>query len=110
LIILRTYKEKGQVLRCRSQLYSAVGITFFKDILKADPIRTLQLKHSAVWTEEFPRYYTGSTAYLATYLAGWASWLVLATVPVLDRAGNIGLRGNGLTPSKIDDFLSEPSL
>jgi len=36
--------------------------------------------------------------------------LVLATVPVLDPAGNIGLRGNGLTPSKIDDFLSEPSL
>jgi len=35
--------------------------------------------------------------------------LVLATVPVLDPAGFIGLRGNGLTPSKIDDFLSEPS-
>ena len=38
------------------------------------------------------------------------SELVLATVPVLDPAGTIGLRGNGLTPSKIDDFLSEPSL
>jgi len=39
-------------------------------------------------------------------------WLgvVLATVPVLDPAGFIGLCGNGLTPSKIDDFLSEPSL
>jgi len=36
--------------------------------------------------------------------------LVLATVPVLDPAGFIGLRGNGLTPSKIDDFFSEPSL
>jgi hypothetical protein len=36
--------------------------------------------------------------------------VVLATVPVLDPAGNIGLRGNGLTPSKIDDFLSKPSL
>ena len=36
--------------------------------------------------------------------------LVLATVPVLDPAGIIGLRGNGLTPSKIDDFLSEPTL
>jgi hypothetical protein len=36
--------------------------------------------------------------------------LVLATVPVLDPAVIIGLRGNGLTPSKIDDFLSEPSL
>jgi len=36
--------------------------------------------------------------------------VVLATVPVLDPAGFIGLRGNGLTPSKIDDFLSEPSL
>jgi len=37
-------------------------------------------------------------------------WLVLATVPVLDPAGFIGLCGNGLTPSKIDDFFSEPSL
>jgi len=36
--------------------------------------------------------------------------IVLATVPVLDPAGFIDLRGNGLTPSKIDDFLSEPSL
>ena len=36
--------------------------------------------------------------------------LVLATVPVLDPTGIIGLRGYGLTPSKIDDFLSEPSL
>jgi len=35
---------------------------------------------------------------------------VLATGPVLDPAGFIGLRGNGLTPSKIDDFLSEPPL
>jgi len=39
-----------------------------------------------------------------------SSQLVLATDPVLDPAGFIGLRGNGLTPSKIDDFLSEPSL
>jgi len=36
--------------------------------------------------------------------------LVLATVPGLDPAGFIGLRGNRLTPSTIDDFLSEPSL
>jgi hypothetical protein len=36
--------------------------------------------------------------------------VVLATGPVLDPAGFIGLRGNGLTPSKIDDFLSVPSL
>jgi len=35
--------------------------------------------------------------------------VVLATVPVLDPAGFIDLRGNGLTPSKIDDFLSAPS-
>jgi hypothetical protein len=35
---------------------------------------------------------------------------VLATVAVLDPAGIIGLCGNGLTPSKIDDFLSEPSI
>jgi hypothetical protein len=36
-------------------------------------------------------------------------YLVLAMVPVLDPAGFIGLRGNSLTPSKIDDFLSTPS-
>ena len=36
--------------------------------------------------------------------------VVLATVPVLDPAGIIGLLGNGLTPSKIDDFICEPSL
>ena len=40
----------------------------------------------------------------------WKLWIVLATVPVLDPAGIIGLRGNGLTPSKIDDFLRESSL
>jgi len=34
---------------------------------------------------------------------------VLATVPDLDPAGIIGLRGNGITTSKIDDFLSELS-
>jgi hypothetical protein len=44
------------------------------------------------------------------YRVSSSALLVLATVPVLDLAGNIGLRGNGLTPSKIDDFLSEPSL
>jgi len=37
-------------------------------------------------------------------------WVELAMVPVLDLAGFIGLSGNGLTPSKIDNFLSEPSL
>jgi hypothetical protein len=36
--------------------------------------------------------------------------VVLGTVSVLDLAGFIGLHGNGLTPSKFDDFLSEPSL
>jgi hypothetical protein len=35
--------------------------------------------------------------------------LVLATVPVLDPAGFIGLCGNGLTPLKINDFLCAPS-
>ena len=40
----------------------------------------------------------------SVYLAG--PGVVLATVPVLDPAGFIGLRGNGLTPSKIVDFLS----
>jgi len=59
---------------CRSQLYSAVGITWYQKVLNADPIHTLQLEHNAVKTEEFPRYYTGSTAYMATYPAGWASW------------------------------------
>jgi hypothetical protein len=43
-------------------------------VLNADPIRTLQLEHNAVKTEGFPRYYTGSTAYMVTYPAGWASW------------------------------------
>ena len=46
-----------------------------------------------------------TSSYLWNYLR-----VVLATVPVFDPAGIIGLRGNGLTPSKIDDFLSEPSL
>jgi len=32
---------------------------------------------------------------------------MLATVPYLDLAGLIGLSGNGLTTSEIDDFLSE---
>jgi hypothetical protein len=34
---------------------------------------------------------------------------VLAMIPVLDPAGFIGLRGNGLTASKIDDVLSKPT-
>jgi hypothetical protein len=34
--------------------------------------------------------------------------VVLATGPVFDPAGFIGLRGRGLTSSKIDDFLSAP--
>jgi hypothetical protein len=36
--------------------------------------------------------------------------VVLAAGPVLDPASFIGLRGNGLTTSKIDDLLSEPLL
>jgi hypothetical protein len=49
----------------------------------------------------------GSGAYM-----NWAVWwlLVIAAVPVLELAGIIGLRGNGLTTSKIDDFLCESSL
>jgi len=39
----------------------------------------------------------------------FGSQLVLTPVPVLDPAGFIGLHGNGLTPSKIDDFLCAPS-
>jgi len=38
-----------------------------------------------------------------------AAQLVLATVPDLDPAGIIGLRGNSLITSKVDDFLSELS-
>jgi len=33
--------------------------------------------------------------------------LVLATVPYLEPGGSIGLHGNRLTTSKIDDFLSK---
>jgi len=40
---------------------------------------------------------------------GSTATLVLATVPDLDLVGNIGLSGNGLTTSKIDDFLNELS-
>jgi len=36
--------------------------------------------------------------------------VVLAKVPVLDPADIIGLCGNGLTRSKIVDFLTEASL
>jgi len=36
--------------------------------------------------------------------------LVLATVPVLDQAGFIGLRGNGHRSSTIDNLLRESSL
>jgi len=43
-------------------------------VLKADPIRTLQLERNVLRTEEFLRYYTGSTADMTTYPAGWASW------------------------------------
>jgi len=42
-------------------------------VLKADPIRTLQLERNAARTEEFLRYYTGSTADMTTYPAGLAS-------------------------------------
>jgi hypothetical protein len=36
--------------------------------------------------------------------------LLLATDPVLDQAGFIGLHGNGLTPLKIDDISCDPTL
>jgi hypothetical protein len=39
-----------------------------------------------------------------------AIYLVLAMVPVVDPASFIGLRGNGLTPLKINNFPSEQSL
>jgi len=43
-------------------------------VLKADPIRTLQLEHNAVRTDEFLRYYTRSSTDMMTYPAGWAAW------------------------------------
>jgi hypothetical protein len=46
----------------------------FSKVLQADLIRTPQLEHKAVRTEEFLRYYTGSTADMTTDRAGWASW------------------------------------
>jgi len=51
-----------------------------------------------------------STIQRAVHFLLRMSQVVLATVPVLDPAGFIGLHGNSLTPSKIDNFLSEPSL
>jgi hypothetical protein len=57
-----------------------------------------------VWTSGLPALDVWHSTY-AAYVE-----LVLATVPVLDPAGFIGLSGNGLTQSKIDDFLSEQSL
>jgi hypothetical protein len=62
-------RGEGASSSCRSQLYSAVGITFCQKVLNADPIRTLQLEHDAVRIKEFRRYYTGSTGYMATYPA-----------------------------------------
>jgi len=60
-------RGEGASTGCRSQLYSAVGITFDQKVRNADSIRTQQLEHNAVRTKKFPRYYTGSTAYMATY-------------------------------------------
>jgi hypothetical protein len=37
-------------------------------------------------------------------------YLMLSMVPVLDPASCIGWRGNGLTPSKIGNFVHGPSL
>jgi hypothetical protein len=51
-----------------------------------------------------------TSLYSDTIAIGDTPYVVLATGPGLDPSGFIGLRGNGLTPSKIDDFLSEPSL
>ena len=67
-------RGEGVITGCRSQLYSAVGMAWYKNVLQADPIRTLQFEHNTVRTEDFPRYYTGSTTYIATYSAGWAWW------------------------------------
>jgi hypothetical protein len=65
---------EGASTGSRSQLYSAVGMTFSQTVLNADPICTLQLEHNVVRTNEFPRYYTVRTAYMATYPAGSALW------------------------------------
>jgi len=66
--------------------------------------------YTSHFTDEITaEYLLVATTAVKRLLDNWAG-VVLATVPVLDPAGIIGLRGNGLTPSKIDDFLSEPSL
>jgi len=44
---------------------------------------------------------------LATTLHCSFPSILLATVPYLEPAGFIGLHGNGLATSKIDDFLPE---
>jgi hypothetical protein len=50
-----------------------------------------------------------TTSHISQFQLMWPH-VVLATGPVLNPAGFIGLRGNGHTPSKIVDFLSELSL
>ena len=67
-------RGEGAITGCRSQLCCAVGITFYQKVLNADSICTLHLEHNVVKTEEFLRYYTRSTEYMATYSAGWGSW------------------------------------
>jgi hypothetical protein len=75
---------------------------------------TYQSQHNSIfWLCQSPTWseHSGLLANI-DHMSEWAHWvcILLATGPVLDPAGYIGLRGHGLTASKIDDFLSEPSL
>jgi hypothetical protein len=67
--------DKGQALAADLNCTLQSELHYITNkVLSADPICTLQLEHNAARTEECPRYYTGSTAYMATDRAGWASW------------------------------------
>jgi hypothetical protein len=54
---------EGASTRCRSQLYSAVGITFYQTVQNANPICNQQLENTSVRTEESPRYCKGLRLY-----------------------------------------------
>jgi len=79
-------------------------LQWFGSGLEQDPDPTREFGHVANTTND------AGWKIIAALLPVILPWVVLAMVPVLDLAGFIGLSGNGLTPSKIDNFLSEPSL
>src|SRR5882757_9822566 len=94
------------------RIYNVCGVKderawdLFYDIIFLDPVTTC---HFSQFQLMWPNLSSRSSPFLEWW-AAFHSYIVLATGPVLDPAGFIGLRGNGLTPSKIDDFLSAPSL